>query len=189
MPCCACMLKRWVIHVYLLSSCGIGLSRLSARISPPICLVSRDLWYGGSPPPLHPGMVTWWGRAMTWQVTWSRGPSSLSLTRPPTPQICLCMGGRGLRWPAACYGPGAISVKEDWVQGAPPHSHTQTSYTRTRDNTRRRVRVALYNRLFARSFITHRRGLGYKIPPWGKGLRTDRDAKCRVLYAHYSSTV
>ena len=27
--------------------------------------------------------------------------------------------------PAVCYGPGAISMKEDWVQGAPLHLHTQ----------------------------------------------------------------
>ena len=38
--------------------------------------------------------------------------------------------------PAVCHGPGAISMKEEWVQRAPPHSHTQTSYAGTRDNTR-----------------------------------------------------
>ena len=27
--------------------------------------------------------------------------------------------------PTVCYGPGAISMKEDWVQGAPLHLHTQ----------------------------------------------------------------
>ena len=26
---------------------------------------------------------------------------------------------------AVCYGPGAISMKENWVQGAPLHLHTQ----------------------------------------------------------------
>ena len=39
--------------------------------------------------------------------------------------------------PAVCYGPGAISMKEDWVQGAPLHSHTQISYAGTRDNSLR----------------------------------------------------
>ena len=34
--------------------------------------------------------------------------------------------------PVVCYGLVAISMKEDWVQGAPPHSHTQTSYAGTR---------------------------------------------------------
>ena len=38
--------------------------------------------------------------------------------------------------PAVCYGPGAISMKEDWVRGAPLHSHTQISYAGTRDNSR-----------------------------------------------------
>ena len=27
--------------------------------------------------------------------------------------------------PAVCYGLGAISMKENWVQGAPLHFHTQ----------------------------------------------------------------
>ena len=27
--------------------------------------------------------------------------------------------------PAVCLGPGAISMKEDWVQGAPLYLHTQ----------------------------------------------------------------
>ena len=27
--------------------------------------------------------------------------------------------------PVVCYGPGAISMKENWVQGAPLHLHTQ----------------------------------------------------------------
>ena len=37
--------------------------------------------------------------------------------------------------PAVCLGPGAISMKVEWVQGAPPHLHTETLYTGTRDNT------------------------------------------------------
>ena len=41
--------------------------------------------------------------------------------------------------PAVCHGPGAISMKVEWVQGAPPHIHTQTSYAGTRDNTRWRA--------------------------------------------------
>jgi len=27
--------------------------------------------------------------------------------------------------PAVCLGPGAITMKEDWVKGAPLHLHTQ----------------------------------------------------------------
>ena len=41
--------------------------------------------------------------------------------------------------PAVCYGLGAISMKEDWVQGAPLQAHTQTSYAGTRAFMRHRV--------------------------------------------------
>ena len=75
------------------------------------------------------------------------------------------MGGGVSVGPAVCYGPGAISMKEDWVQGAPLHLHTQL-HTHLYPTTRRRVRIALYNRLFAQSIVTHRRGVGYKIPLW-----------------------
>ena len=82
------------------------------------------------------------------------------------------MGGGVSVGPAVYFGPGDISMKEDWVQGAPPHSHTQTSYagTGTRDNTRHRARVALYNHLFARSIVALCSDVGGKIPLWGKGL-------------------
>ena len=36
---------------------------------------------------------------------------------------------------------------------------------------RHRVRVALYNRLFAQSNVALCSGVGDKIPPWGKGLK------------------
>ena len=75
--------------------------------------------------------------------------------------------------PAVCLSPGAISMKEDWVQGAPLHSHTQTSYAGTRDYTRHRARVALYNCLFTRSIVALCSGVGDKIPPWGKGLKPE----------------
>jgi len=35
------------------------------------------------------------------------------------------------------------------------------------------VKDCPYNRLCARSIVTRRRGMGYKIPPWGKGLKED----------------
>ena len=34
------------------------------------------------------------------------------------------MGGVSVG-PAVCYGPGAITMKEEWVQGANLHPHTQ----------------------------------------------------------------
>jgi len=58
----------------------------------------------------------------------------------PHPQVCLCMGGGGVSvGPAVCYGPGAISMKEDWVQGSPLRSHTQISYAGTRENSWRQA--------------------------------------------------
>ena len=37
--------------------------------------------------------------------------------------------------PAVHTGLGAISMKEDYVQGAPLHLHTHISYAGTRDNS------------------------------------------------------
>ena len=81
--------------------------------------------------------------------------------------------------PAVSLGPGAISMKEDWVQGARLHSHIQTSYAGTRAIMRHRARVALYNRLFARSIVALCSGVGDKIPPWGKGLKLNK--RCMEL--------
>ena len=39
--------------------------------------------------------------------------------------------------PATHTGLGAMSLKEDYVQGAPLHLHTHISYAGTRDNSRR----------------------------------------------------
>ena len=61
--------------------------------------------------------------------------------------------------PATCSGLGAVSMKVECLQGAPPHLHTQTSYAGTRVLIRRRAGIALYNRLFAWSIITRRHGV------------------------------
>jgi len=64
----------------------------------------------------------------------------LSLLRVTPPPDLPVHGEGGVSvGPAVCYGPGAISMKEDWVQGAPLHSHTQISYAGTRDNSWRRA--------------------------------------------------
>jgi len=73
--------------------------------------------------------------------------------------------------PGVCLGLGAISIKEGWVQGAPIHSHTQTSYAGTRVFMWHRARVALYNRLFARSIVALCSGVGGKIPPMGQRVK------------------
>ena len=51
-------------------------------------------------------------------------------------------------------------MKVEWVQGAPPHLHTQTSYAGTRDNTRWRVYVP--------ATIVIARGLLSPMPVYGR---------------------
>ena len=71
--------------------------------------------------------------------------------------------------PAVCYSQGAISMKVEWVQGAPLHLHTQTSYAGTRDNTRQQA--------YMPATIVVARGLLSPVPVflaafychWGKG--------------------
>ena len=59
----------------------------------------------------------------------------------------------------------------DWVQGAPLHLHTQLHTQVLGRLCGWRVRIALYNRLFAWSIVTRCRDVGGKIPPWGNGLK------------------
>ena len=73
--------------------------------------------------------------------------------------------------PTTCTSPCAVSMKVECLQGAPPHLHTQTSYAGTRALIRRWTRIALYNRLFARSIVTRCRGVGFILIPWGRGLK------------------
>jgi len=72
--------------------------------------------------------------------------------------------------PAVCLGPGAISIKVEWVQGAPPHLLTETSYAGTRDNT--------WQRAYMPATIFIARGLLSPMPVfwaaflllWGNGV-------------------
>ena len=100
----------------------------------------------------------------------ARTEFSLSYVSPP-PQICLCMEGRGLSGPRSMLRPGHHLYEGGLgtLQGAPLHSHTETTYAGTRALMRHRVRVALYNRLFARSIVALYSGVGDKIPHVGKG--------------------
>ena len=50
---------------------------------------------------------------------------SLSLMCPPTPSSACVWGGGVSVGPAIRPGPGTISMKVEWVQGAPLHLHTQ----------------------------------------------------------------
>jgi len=80
--------------------------------------------------------------------------------------------------PAVCYGPGAISMKEDWVQGAPLHLHTQL-HTHFVPHTAAAVKDCPL-RLCARSIVTRRRGMGYKIPPVGQRVKIYIKSEYRV---------
>jgi len=97
----------------------------------------------------------------------------------PHPQTCLCMGGGVSVGPAVCYGPGAISMKENWV----PYKGLLSSYTHNfirllNAIPRWQLRIALYIRLCTWSIVTRCRGMGYKIPPWGfRGLQMS----CRLV--------
>ena len=58
--------------------------------------------------------------------------------------------------PAVCYGPGAISIKEDLVQGAHLHSHTETTYAG--------IRAVMRHRAYMPSTIVVARGLLSPMP-------------------------
>jgi hypothetical protein len=72
--------------------------------------------------------------------------------------------------PAICIGLGAVSMKVECLQGAPMHSHTQTTYAGTRVLIPQQARIALYNRLFGGSTVTRRHGVHGVFLPLGKGL-------------------
>ena len=116
----------------------------------------------------------------------------VTYTIPPPPGWPVCVGGGRLYsnlqhsrlfsnalsqislsslGPDKCTGPGAVSVKVECLQGAPPHLYTQTSYAGTRALIRRQGRIVLYNGLFPRSILTRHRGVHGVFLPWGKGLR------------------
>ena len=80
------------------------------------------------------------------------------------------MGGEGSPW-----APPYVTARAPSLWRRTGYKGLLSSYTHNFIRIlypipRRRVRIALYNCLFARSIITHCHGLGYKIPPWGKGL-------------------
>ena len=106
--------------------------------SPVLCHVTYDA-VGPPPSPPGNGHVTRPRDDVRGHVI-TRTEFSLSYVspHPQTPRSACVWGGGVSVDPAVCYGPGAISMKEDWVQGVTLHSHTQISYAGTRDNSRRR---------------------------------------------------
>ena len=155
---------------------GIGPTRPSARNSPLMKLVSRDLWRGGSPP--SPTRIRSRDRAARWR-NWSRDCADqvLSLLRSPHPQICLCMEGEGSPWVPPYVTAPAPSLWRRTVYKGLLSTYTRNFIRILYPIPRRRVRIALYNHLFARFIVTRRCSLGYKIPPWGKGLRNPMKVK------------
>ena len=98
-------------------------------------------------------------------ITWTE----LSLSyMSPHPQTCLCMGGVFVG-PAICYGPGAISMKEDWVQGAPLHLHTQL-YTHFVPYTTTAGKDCPLQSSFRAVSRYPSPWYGVQNPQWGKGL-------------------
>ena len=119
---------------------------------------ARAITYGGAhkDPPIHRPIGGWGVDCRATGITLSSFHTHL-LTLSMVPATHTCSVG--------------VSMTVEWVQGAPLHSHTQLHMQYgTRVFMWQRVRIALYNRLFARSIITCRRGVGGEIHPWGKGL-------------------
>ena len=93
-----------------------------------LCHVTYDTM---GPPPLS-------ARLLSRDLSHDRAARVLFCINCPPPPSWPVYGG-GLCGPRCMYGPDAISMKVEWVQGAPLHSHTQTSYAGTRGNTRQRA--------------------------------------------------
>ena len=96
----------------------------------------------------------------------------------PTPRSACVWGGEGSPWARRMLRPGRHLYEGGLgTRGPSPLTHT-TPYPIPRG----RSRIALYNRLFTQSIVTRRRGMGYKIPSWGKGL-TKIYKRNRLLWA------
>ena len=76
-------------------------------------------------------------------------------------------GGRGLRGSRYTYRLG----RHLYEGGLGARGSSLLTHTTPYPIPRRRSTIALYNRLCARSIVNRRRGMGYTIPPWGKGLK------------------
>ena len=132
-----CTYAKKVRNPVLFSSLPWHRARPSMHISPPMNLVSRDLWRGGSPPsPPRYCPVSGPRDHVTGHVI--ARPEFSSTSTVPHPQVGLCMGG-GLNGPRSMSRPGRHLYEGRMGTRGPIHLHTQTSYTGTRDNTLRRA--------------------------------------------------
>ena len=79
-------------------------------------------------------------------------------------------GGKGSPWVPLNIQAWAPSLWRRIRYKGPLSSYTHNFIRILNPIPRQRLRIALYNHLGARSMVTCRRGMGFKIPPWGKGL-------------------
>ena len=83
--------------------------------------------------------------------------------------------------PATHTGLGAISMKVEWVQGAPPYLHTQTSYAGIRDNTRQWA--------YMPATIIVARGLLSPMPVYGRHFSALGERVHCAQYVYFSPAV
>ena len=67
-------------------------------------------------------------------------------------------------------GTGVLSMKVEYLQGAPPHLHTQTSYPGTWDNTQQRVYMPATN-LVARGLLSSMPVCGWHFSAMGERVK------------------
>ena len=119
--------------IYLFTSRCLGRA-------PPLSVIPLRLYSPANtstvPPPLGRPVKVWGGiPPPNTQANWRVGgrlhgnPHYAQLFSFAPSQISLSSMG-----PAICTGSGVFAMKLEYLQGAPPHLHTQTSYAGTRDN-------------------------------------------------------
>jgi len=124
--------------------------------------VSLRMWGGGIPPPQYTGRTGGGGEAVHCTATFI----TLSSFHTHPHRFHFPNEPHQMYWPGRYLYEGGMGTR-----GPSPLTLT-TSYTGTKEFMRRwvPVMVSLYNRLFARSINTRRRGMGGIFLPWSKGL-------------------
>ena len=134
------------------------------------------------PPSLRPGIVMWPGHAITLQVTWLCGPSSLPHQLSPTPTLACVWGVRDLCGPCRMSQPG-LHLYEGGLGTRGPFPLTHTNFIRRYSGQYPAGGVhARYNRRCSRSSKPYAGVLGGILLPWGKGLMREIDHLWKVHY-------
>ena len=79
-------------------------------------------------------------------------------------------------------------MKVEWVQGAPPHLHTQTSYAGTRDNTWQRAYMPT-TIIAAHGLISPMPVYGRRFSAMGERVKSRKAKLARGLFGAYMSRV